>query len=76
MTVTVDAHKRVRLRQAAPGERFDVQISGDGKVILTPLVPDDKPDKVRYVKKNGYTVAIGTRKITQEQVRKHLDEFP
>jgi hypothetical protein len=32
--------------------------------------------KVRLVKKHGYTVAAGTRKITQAEVRKALDEFP
>jgi len=76
MTVIADSKKRVTLRTAKPGDRFDVQVSGDGKLVLTPLVADTKPDQVRLVKKHGYTVAVGTRTITQEQVRKFLDEFP
>lgn len=53
-----------------------MQVTGDGKVVLTRLEMADKPDNVRLVKKNGYTVARGTRRITQEQVRAALDEFP
>ena len=76
MTVTADAKKRVVLPVVKPGDSFDVQISGDGRVVLTKLVPAVKPDRVRLVKKHGYTVAIGTRPITQEQVRRQLHEFP
>jgi len=76
MTVIADAKRRVTLRVAKPGDRFDVRVSTDGKLVLTRLVMADKPDRVRLVKKHGYTVAVGTRPITQEQVRKLLDEFP
>jgi hypothetical protein len=31
---------------------------------------------VRLVKKHGYTVARGTKRITHQQVRKAMDEFP
>ena len=75
MTVIADSRKRVILKPAKPGDRFDVQVTPEGKVILTPLVPD-KPDRVRLVKKHGYTVAVGTRPVTHEQVRKLMDEFP
>ena len=75
MTVTADDRRRVML-PVKPGDRFDVEVSGEGKLVLTPLVPSDKPDNIRLVKKHGYTVAVGTRRITQEQVRKLLDEFP
>lgn len=76
MTVRTDDKKRVVIPTARPGDRFDVQVTGDGKVVLTRLEMADKPDNVRLVKKNGYTVARGTRRITQEQVRAALDEFP
>jgi len=76
MTVIADSRKRVILKPAKPGDRFDVQVTPEGKMILTPLVPDNKPDRVRFVKKHGYTVAVGTRPISQEQVRKLMDEFP
>jgi hypothetical protein len=48
MTVTADHRKRVPIRTASPGQRFDVQISGDGTVTLTPLAP--KRDQVPVVK--------------------------
>ena len=76
MTVTTDEKKRVVIPSAKPGDRFDVKILEDGKVVLTRLELADKPDNIRLVKKHGYTVARGTRTITQEQVRKALDEFP
>ncbi len=48
MTVIADSRKRVILKPAKPGDRFDLQIASDGKVILTPLVPVEK--KVPVVK--------------------------
>ena len=45
-------------------------------MILTRLELADKPDNVRLLKKHGYTVARGTKRITAEQVRRALDEFP
>jgi phage FluMu protein gp41 len=76
MTTIADNKKRVTLRTAKPGDRFDVQVSGDGKIVLTPLLPVDKPNRIRLVRKHGYTVAVGEGPVTQEQVRKLLDEFP
>ena len=76
MTVTADAKKRVVLPPAKPGERFDVQISSNGKLVLTPLIPDERPNQVKLVRKHGYLVAVGSRPITQAQVRAAMDEFP
>jgi hypothetical protein len=56
--------------------KFDMRVSKAEKLVPTRLVMADKPDRVRLVKKHGYTLAVGTRPITQEQVRKFLDEFP
>jgi len=76
MTVVADSRKRITLQPAKPGDRFELQVAADGKVILTPLATDKKRGRVRLVKKNGYTVAVGTRAITQQEVRKFLDDFP
>jgi hypothetical protein len=76
MSVTADARKRVVLPPAKPGDRFDVQLSGDGKLVLTPLVPTDRPNEVRLVRKHGYTVGVARRPIGQQDVRKLLNEFP
>jgi hypothetical protein len=40
MTVTADDRRRVLLPVAKPGDRFDAQVWPDGKVVLTPLVPE------------------------------------
>jgi hypothetical protein len=76
MTVIADAKRRVTLRTARPGDRFDVRVANNGQLVLTRLVMADKPERVRLIKKHGYTVAVGKRTINQEQVRKLLDEFP
>lgn len=76
MTVTVDNKKRVVLPTAKPGERFELQVTGD-EFRLVLLKPAAKPDKARLVKgSQGYRVAAGPQTITQEQVRAALDEFP
>ena len=76
MTVTTDAKKRVVLPQAKPGDVFDVQNSSNGKLVLTPLIPDERPNRIKLVEENGYLVAVGSRLITQAETRKLLDEFP
>jgi hypothetical protein len=53
-----------------------VQLSTNGKLVLTPLIPDERFNKVKLVKKHGYTVAVTTRPITQAQTRAYMDEFP
>jgi hypothetical protein len=42
MTAVADNKKRVTIRTAKPGDRFDVQVAQNGKVILTPLAPTEK----------------------------------
>src|SRR5208283_3999587 len=76
MTVVADAKKRVVLPPVKPGDRFDVQLSVDGKLVLTPLVPIERPNRVKLVRKHGYLVAVTSRPITQAQTRAYLDEFP
>jgi hypothetical protein len=46
MTVTADAKKRVVLPPIKPGDRFDVQLASDGRMVLTPLIPRPEPKKV------------------------------
>ena len=76
MTVIADAKRRVVLPPVKPGDRFDVQLSANGKLVLTPLIPDERPSRVKLVRKHGYLVAVSSRPITQAQTRAYLDEFP
>jgi hypothetical protein len=75
MTVIADSKKRVTL-PTTPGERFDLQSINGDKFILTRLAPVERPGKIRLVKRHGCTIAVSKRKITQEETRKLLDEFP
>jgi hypothetical protein len=76
MTVKADNKKRVVLPTAKPGDCFEVQVF-DNELRLTLMKPVVKPDKVRLVRSPaGYFVAVGTKPITQRQVRGFIDEFP
>jgi hypothetical protein len=73
MTVVADNKKRVVLPSAQPGDQFDVELA-EGKVVLT-RIGAARP-KVQYRRKNGLLLARTDEKITWEQTRKALDEFP
>jgi hypothetical protein len=46
VTTTVDEKQRVVLSTAKPGEKFDVQASGDGGYVLRKLAPQPEPRRV------------------------------
>jgi len=78
VTVVADNKKRVTLRLARPGDRFDVQISGSGKYILTKLEPVSGwlPAKVRIKKRGKYHVGVLDRPIREVALKEALAEFP
>ena len=74
MTVVADNKKRVTIRLAKPGERFDVQTAGDGKFILTRLEPvhELRPAKVRIEKRGKYSVGLVDRPINEQAITEAL----
>ena len=78
MTVVADNKKRVTLRLAKPGDRFDVQVSPEGRFILTKLEParDIPPAKVRIEKRGRYHVGVLDHPITEEALKEALADFP
>ena len=78
MTVVADDKKRVTLRLANPGDRFDVQISPEGRFILTKLEPvrETAPAKVRIEKRGRYHVGVIDRPINEAALKEALGEFP
>lgn len=77
MTVVADSKHRVTLRQAKPGERFDVSIVEPGKYVLTRLEPTQpRPARVRIVKRNGYSVGVLDRPIDPVALKEALADFP
>ena len=78
MTVVADNKKRVTLRLAKPGDRFDVQISPGGKFILTKLEPvrETPPAKERIEKRGQYHVGVLDRPINEEALKEALADFP
>ncbi len=76
MTVVADSKKRVTL-PTKPGERFDVQMFGVDKYILTRLVTaKPRPAKATIVVKDGFSVGKSKHKINAAALQQALDEFP
>jgi hypothetical protein len=81
MTVTADDKKRVVLPSAEPGDRFDLQPSGEGTFVLRRLEPV-RPRGSKLVKpipyKNGWLMPgeVDMDKLTEEivQERQRRDE--
>jgi hypothetical protein len=77
MIVTADAKKRVVLPVAKPGDSFNVQVSGEGTVVLRRLDTSRcRPAKVRFKKRGRFTVGILDRPINDDALREALAEFP
>jgi hypothetical protein len=77
MTAIADSKHRVTLRQARPGDRFDVEILEEGKYVLTRLEPSKpRSSRVRFEKRNGYTVGVSDQPVNEQAIRDALDEFP
>jgi len=76
MTAVTDNKKRVTIRTARPGDRFDVQVSGDGKILLTPLVPKD--ENVPVVKairtREGFIMFPPGKRPSREAIRAWIRE--
>jgi hypothetical protein len=77
MTVTADNKRRVVLPSAKPGDLFDIQISGEGRLTLTRLEPiAARKTPVRFVKRGGFTVGVSDRPVSQEAIDQALADFP
>lgn len=76
MTVVTDNEKRVVLPQARPGDSFDVQVSANGFVLrkLESVFP--APARVRFIQRDGFTVAMADQPIDEEALREALANFP
>jgi hypothetical protein len=77
MTVVADEKKSVTLPSAKPGDRFDLQVISEGKILLTPLGSSSTQSvNVRIEKKDGFTVGILDRPIDEQALSEALNEFP
>jgi len=76
VTVIADNEKRVVLAQAKPGDRFDLQVSPNGYVLRKLDPAQSKPAEVRFIKRDGYTVAVADQPINEEALQEALADFP
>jgi hypothetical protein len=76
-TLTVDDYQRVRLPDVEPRTKFAYEKDADGRITLTKLeTPQDRPAKVRFVKRHGRTVGVTDRPIVLQAIKEALAEFP
>ncbi len=76
-TLTVDDYQRIRLPDVEPRTKFAYAKDVHGRITLTKLEPaPSRPAKVRFIKKNGYTVATTDQPISMEAIKAALAEFP
>jgi hypothetical protein len=78
MTIVADNKKRLTLRVAKPGDRFDVRVVSDGNYILSRLEPvqPKRPAKIRIEKRGPYHVGVSDQPINKDALREALAEFP
>jgi len=77
MTVTADEKQRVTLPSARPGDKFELELSGDGKMVLTRLEPPrSEPAEVRIEKRGKFSVGVLNRPINEQALKEALADFP
>lgn len=77
MTVVADLKKCVLLPTAQPGDRFDLQIAGAGKFVLTKLESGPaRPANVRIERRDGFSVGVLDRPMDEQALGEALHEFP
>jgi hypothetical protein len=76
-TLTVDDYQRVRLPDVEPRSKFAYERDAQGRITLTKLEPaQNRSANVRFVKRNGRTVAVTDRSISLRAIQETLAEFP
>ena len=77
MTVVADEKRRVSLPAIQPGDTFQVQVAGDGKIVLTLIESlSQAPTKVHVEKHNGFSVGVLDRPIDEQALQQALEDFP
>ena len=60
-----------------PGDTFDVQLAGEGKLILTTLKPGDfNSSQVRIEKRGAFSVGVLDHSINDEALKAASADFP
>ena len=77
MAVTADSKRRVLLQSISPGDRFDVHMDENGRLILTRLEPVDTTQPGMEIRKvDGYSVGVLNTPIDKQALDEALAEFP
>jgi bifunctional DNA-binding transcriptional regulator/antitoxin component of YhaV-PrlF toxin-antitoxin module len=76
MVIPAKARKEAGLSH---GDVLDVQIEGDGRILLVRLErpKQPRPAKARLVSRKGtHPIVVGARKPTEQELKDALAEFP
>jgi hypothetical protein len=80
VTLKADDRSRVKLPGVQPGQVFALENEENGIVKLTPVKEvesaEDRPAKVHFEKRAGYTVGVTDRPIDMEALKQALKELP
>jgi hypothetical protein len=69
MPVVLDHRNGVQLPTAQPGDRFDLQVAGVGKFVLTRLESDPcPPARVRIERRGSFTVGVLDQPIDEQSL--------
>ena len=75
-TLTVDDYQRVRLPDVQPRTKFVYEKDVQGRITLTKIEPAHSlPAKVRFMKRNGRTVAVTDRPISLQAIKEALADL-
>ncbi len=75
-TVVADEQQRIRVPECHPGDAFEVRLEGEWRIILTRVGPYAAPAAVKIAKKNGFSVGSVDHPVSEEVIRRALNDFP
>jgi hypothetical protein len=77
VTTTLDSKLRavIKTKTFRPGDVLQIEEQSTDVVVLKRMRPAAGP-KARLVKKNGELFVVGGPKVTEEQIKEALAEFP
>ena len=75
--IKVDDKQRLRLTVLKPGDLYEPEFQTPDLITLRRVAPVElRPAKVRFEKRDGYTVGVSDQPVSMEAIKEALAEFP
>lgn len=76
MKLRTDRQRRLYGREVLkPDTIYEAETDGSGRITLVELAPKESP-RAKLVRRGGRTYLQSTRQLTDEDVRKVMEQFP